>query len=203
MVDKKLENLLKIYNPWREDTQGHWRDDLPDYHRSIVSVILSDLKELNQMISITGPRRVGKTTAAKQVICHLLDNEKVKPENILYFSFDDPEVYGSSDFQRIIFDKLIDHSKAKPGDKKIRYFFLDEIQRLPKWELYLKKYYDLKFPVRFIVSGSASSPIFRRSQESLLGRIKDRHLLPFSFREFCLFKLRKKTGFSEDRKSVV
>ncbi|MDI6688693.1 MAG: AAA family ATPase, partial [Desulfobacterales bacterium] len=65
-----------------------------------------------------------------------------------------------------------------------------------KWELYLKKYYDLKFSIRFIVSGSASSPIFRSSQESLLGRIKDRHLLPFSFREFCLFRLREQSGFA-------
>jgi len=197
MFDKNLTNLLSIYNPWWDDASGHWRDDIPSYHRPIVGEIFADLKELPQMISITGPRRVGKTTAAKQIICHLLDNENIAPKNILYFSFDDPEVYGSTDLQRIIFDKLIDQTMSKPRDKDVRYFFLDEIQRLPKWELYLKKYYDLKFPVRFIVSGSASSPIFRSSQESLLGRIKDRHLLPFSFREFCLFNMRNKTGFSE------
>ena len=197
MVDTHLPTLLSIYNPWRDDIKGYWRDDIPDYHRPIVHEVLGDLKELPQMISITGPRRVGKTTAVKQIICRLLDHENVQPHHILYFSFDDPEVYGSSDLQRIIFDRLIDQSRVKPGDIDVRYFFLDEIQRLPKWELYVKKYYDLKFPVRFIVSGSASSPIFRSSQESLLGRIKDRHLLPFSFREFCLYTLRKKNGFSE------
>ena len=78
----------------------------------------------------------------------------------------------------------------------MQYIFLDEIQRLPRWELYLKKAYDLKLPVRFVISGSASSPIFRSSQESLLGRIKDRHLLPFSFREFCLFRLKDQADFS-------
>ena len=62
--------------------------------------------------------------------------------------------------------------------------FLDEIQRFPRWELYLKKFYDLKTPVRFVVSGSASAPIFKKSRESLLGRVKDFHVLPFSFREW-------------------
>ena len=66
----------------------------------------------------------------------------------------------------------------------VTYLFLDEIQRFPRWELYLKKFYDLKTPVRFVVSGSASAPIFKKSRESLLGRIKDFHVLPFSFREW-------------------
>ena len=38
--------------------------------------------------------------------------------------------------------------------------------------------------MRFVVSGSASTPIFRKSRESLLGRIKDFHVLPFSYREW-------------------
>ena len=76
------------------------------------------------------------------------------------------------------------------------YVFLDEIQRLPRWELFLKKAYDLRRPLRFVISGSASSPIFRSSQESLLGRIKDRHLLPFSFREYCEYRLRGQPAFA-------
>lgn len=196
MPDKNLEQLLKLYNPWWENPQGQWRRDLPAYRRPIVDEILSDLADLPQMISITGPRRVGKTTAQKQVICTLLDEQNVDPRRVLYFSFDDPEVFGSVDLQRIIFDRLVDRTGANPGDRSVWYFLLDEIQRLPRWELYLKKYYDLNFPIRFIVSGSASSAIFRNSQESLLGRIKDRHLLPFSFREFCFFELNEKKDFS-------
>ena len=196
MPDRNLENLLKLYNPWWENPRGKWRNDLPDYQRPIVSDILSDIAELPQMISITGPRRVGKTTSLRQVICNLLDVQKVKPTHILYFSFDDPEVFGSEELQRVIFDRLIERTKTTPGSTPTWYFFLDEIQRLPKWELYLKKYYDLKFPIRFILSGSASSAIFRNSQESLLGRIKDRHLLPFSFREYCFYKLRNRPAFA-------
>jgi hypothetical protein len=197
MPDRVLSNILKLYNPWWEDLHGAWRSNLPDFQRLVVADILDDINELPQMISVTGPRRVGKTTALHQVICRLLDEKKVDPNHLLYFSFDDPEVYGSDELQRIIFDRLIDRSGVKPGERGVRFFFLDEIQRLPRWELFLKKYYDLKFPIRFIVSGSASSPIFRSSQESLLGRIKDRHLLPFSFKEYCLYRLRKNMAFSD------
>ncbi|MFZ5863735.1 MAG: ATP-binding protein [Nitrospirota bacterium] len=193
---KDLETLLAPYNPWWVEPRGVWRDNLPEYQRPVVRELLADLAELPQMISITGPRRVGKTTALKQVIRHLLDHESVEPGRILYFSFDDPEVYGSPDLQRTLFEQLVTHAGVKPGHAGRCYFFLDEIQRLPKWELHLKKYYDLKYPIRVTVSGSASSPIFRSSQESLLGRIKDRHLLPFGFREYCQYHLRDRPQFA-------
>lgn len=196
MPDKNLEPVLQIYNPWWDDPKGRWREDIPDYRRPVVREMLSDLTELPQMISLTGPRRVGKTTALKQVTCSLIDDQRVEPKHIVYFSFDDPLVFGSADLQRIIFDRLVERTKARPGSPITWYFLLDEIQRLPRWELYLKKYYDLKFPIRFIVSGSASSHIFRQSQESLLGRIKDRHLLPFSFKEYCVFQLRGSSDFA-------
>lgn len=196
MPDKNLEQVLQIYNPWWDDPKGSWRDNIPDYRRPVVHEILTDLAELPQMISLTGPRRVGKTTALRQLICSLLDDQRIDPRRIMYFSFDDPLVFGSPDLQRIIFDRLVERTKSKPGSSTIWYFLLDEIQRLPKWELYLKKYYDLKYPIRLIVSGSASSHIFRQSQESLLGRIKDRHLLPFGFKEYCLYHLRSNPAFS-------
>ena len=192
MNEQALEALLAPYNPWwfKGDT---WRGMLPDYDRPVVSEVLADLRELPQMISITGPRRVGKSTAVKQIIGWLI-SQGVQPSRILYFSFDDPEIFASPRLQADIFDLLVDRMR-RGGE--LAYLFLDEVQRLPRWELFLKKYYDLKYRLRFVVSGSASSPIFRSSQESLLGRIKDRHLLPFSFREFCQYQFRHQQAFLE------
>lgn len=65
----------------------------------------------------------------------------------------------------------------KENDHPI-YVFLDEIQRFGRWE-FLKKYFDLHYPVRFAISGSTSSPICKKSRESLLGRIKDYHIIAF------------------------
>jgi hypothetical protein len=48
-----------------------------------------------------------------------------------------------------------------------------------------------------VCSGSASSPIFKKSRESLLGRIKDYHILPFSFKEFVLYRNLHDTGIVE------
>lgn len=188
----RLDTILKPYNPWWEPGT-EWEPFLPDYQRPVVAEVLADLRQLPQMISITGPRRVGKSTAVKHVISHLIRGERIDPKRITYLTFDDPEIVASEEAQRMVFDLLV--QRMPKGE--IGYMFLDEVQRLPRWELYLKKYYDLKAPIRFVVSGSASSPIFRSSQESLLGRIKDRHLLPFSFREFAQFRLRGSPEFAE------
>lgn len=193
MDREHLEILLKPYNPWW-DAAIPWERDLPEYRRPVVDEVLADLRDLPQMISITGPRRVGKSTAVKHLVSRLIRDQEIEPGRILYLSFDEPEVFGSPDAQRVIIDLLVE--RLRRGDDR-GYLFIDEVQRLPKWELYLKKQYDLKTPLRFVVSGSASSPIFRSSQESLLGRIKDRHLLPFSFREYCQYRLRQRPEFSQ------
>ncbi len=189
-----LHAMLAPYNPWwfGDEAVSNWEQTLPDYHRPVVGEVLGDLCDLPQMVSLTGPRRVGKTTVLMHVIQHLIRQQRIDPERILYFSFDDPAVHASEDVQRTVFDRLVERVKAAGC---VSYAFLDEIQKLPRWELFLKKYYDLKVPVRFVISGSASSPIFRSSQESLLGRIKDRHLLPFSFREYCQYNLRQHPEF--------
>lgn len=195
MDSQELDALLRPYNPWwTPGPKWEWLDALPDYERPVVEAVLADLRELPQIVSVTGPRRVGKSTAVKHAIARLLRDEKVDPKRILYFSFDDPALFASEEAQHVIFDALVEHFQGLEGGA---YFFLDEIQRLPRWELFLKKYYDLKCGIRFVVSGSASAPIFRTSQETLLGRIKDRHLLPFSFREYCQYLLRERPEFQE------
>jgi predicted AAA+ superfamily ATPase len=196
MDDQRLAAMLAPYNPWwaGDETLVAWEKTVPDYRRPVVGEVLGDLRDLPQMISLTGPRRVGKTTALMHVIGHLMRQQGVSPDRILYFSFDDPEVHASEEVQRVVFDRIVERIRAAG---QTSYAFLDEIQKLPRWELFLKKYYDLKAPIRFVISGSASSPIFRSSQESLLGRIKDRHLLPFSFREYCQFHLRDRPEFAQ------
>lgn len=78
MEDSRLTKILNPYNPWWNDSRGIWREDIPEYRRAIVERLISDIEELPQIVSVTGPRRVGKTTALQQVVCHLLDDKNTR-----------------------------------------------------------------------------------------------------------------------------
>jgi predicted AAA+ superfamily ATPase len=178
--------ILRPYNAWWQDLAGAFAS-VPAFRRDVFDDLYADVKQLPQMVSLTGPRRVGKSTLLQQCIQQLIADAPDGPaqaRRIVYFSMQDPglELPGF-DVDRF-FNELVG-AAAQAARQGETYLFLDEIQRFPRWELYLKKFYDLKTPVRFVVSGSASAPIFKKSRESLLGRIKDYHVLPFSFREWC------------------
>lgn len=179
-------SFLDAYNPWWNDGEAAFAG-LPEFHRDVFDDLYSDIQRLPQMISVTGPRRVGKSTLLKQCIRKLIQEHGAEQaQRIVYFTMDDPALLlPHVDMDRFFEDLVAEFARrAKEGAV---YLFLDEIQKFPRWELYLKKHYDLKTPVRFVVSGSASAPIFRKSRESLLGRIHDYLMLPFSFREYLFF----------------
>ncbi|MDR7149596.1 putative AAA+ superfamily ATPase [Hydrogenophaga palleronii] len=177
--------LLTAYNPWWGDLAIAFTE-LPTFRRDVFDDLYADVTSLPQMVSVTGPRRVGKSTLLQQCIQQLIADAPdgaAQARRIVYFSMQDPGLELPGFDADRFFNQLVASAAAQAKEGTV-YLFLDEIQRFPRWELYLKKYYDLKTPVRFIVSGSASTPIFRKSRESLLGRIKDFHVLPFSFREY-------------------
>lgn len=177
--------ILQAYNLWWQDL-GPAFAGLPEFRRDVFDELYSDVKQLPQMVSVTGPRRVGKSTLLQQCIQQLIQDApdpQAQARRIVYFSMQDPglEIPGFNQDQ--FFNALV-ATAVEASKGGVTYLFLDEIQRFPRWELYLKKFYDLRTPVRFVVSGSASAPIFKKSRESLLGRVKDFHVLPFSFREW-------------------
>lgn len=177
--------LMAPYNPWWGDLDSAF-DGLPAFRRDVFDDLYADVRQLPQMVSVTGPRRVGKSTLLQQCIQQLIADAPDGPaqaRRIAYFSLQDPALELPGFDADRWFNQLVAVAAQQAKDGPV-YLFLDEIQRFPRWELYLKKFYDLRTPVRFVVSGSASTPIFRKSRESLLGRIKDFHVLPFSFREW-------------------
>jgi predicted AAA+ superfamily ATPase len=194
----ELTRFVEPWSPWLDaEEREKWERLLPDFHRPVFGKLIEDICSLEQIISITGPRRVGKSTLLKQIAKYLLHDRHVDPSRVVYYQFDDPALFRASISGGELLESLMERMcrLGKPA-----YLMLDEIQTLERWEIqtlerweqYLKKYYDLKYPVRVIVSGSASSPIFKKTRESLLGRVKDYHVLPFSFREFLLFRLQEK-----------
>lgn len=183
-----LLDILRAQNEW-------WSTG------KVPSVLLKDIKRIEfgkavdqiddeRILGMIGPRRTGKTTILYQVINKILEN--VKPERILFFSADDPALlpYKENLFENIIKTYYEDVLLEPRRGEKV-YIFIDEIHFLAGWELWLKKYYDLKYNIKFIISSSSAIHIQRRSKESLVGRIFEILLLPLSFRDFIALSGKK------------
>jgi predicted AAA+ superfamily ATPase len=164
----------------------HWREgflyNFPK-KREIFNKLIDEIKT-RQIISLTGIRRTGKSVLLKQIIDYLISVEKVKRENILFYSFDEeqPKI-----------DDIIKEYESKTAKDILKentkiYIFLDEIQKLENWQNQIKYYYDNYSNIKFFVSGSSSLFIKKKTRESLAGRIYEFTLYPLSFREFLIFR---------------
>ncbi len=130
--------------------------------------------------ALVGLRRVGKTTIIYQLIQKLI-KEKTDITNILFFSFDE----ASAKLSEVI-ESYKEFHKKDFREKKV-FIFLDEIQKCDNWENEIKKYYDLYPKIKFVISGSESLFIKKRTKETLAGRIFEFALTPFKFKEYLRF----------------
>jgi uncharacterized protein len=132
-------------------------------NRSISKYILEDLND--KMVFIGGPRQVGKTTLAKDLIAPHF-------KKTTYYNWDN-----RFDRKKIILDEL-------PGSSGL--IIYDEIHKYKKWKNYLKGTYDKNSDkYKFLVTGSARLNIFRYGGDSLQGRYHYYHLHPFTLAELC------------------
>ena len=141
------------------------------------------------ILALVGLRRVGKTTVMYQLIQKLV-GAKINKTSILFFSFDEV----SAKLGEVLETYKEMHNKDFREEKI--YIFLDEIQKCGGWENELKKYYDLYPKLKFIISGSESLFIRKKSKETLAGRIFEFILTPFTFEEYLRFN---KVGKNEFR----
>jgi uncharacterized protein len=118
---------------------------------------------------ITGPRRSGKSVLSLQLL---------KEENFAYLNFDDDLLLKHFNENAVI-QSL---SEVYPG---YHYLFLDEIQNLPNWELWVNKLY--RRDVNLIVTGSNAKLLSHEMATSLTGRYIQIEVFPFSFAEVLRF----------------
>lgn len=181
LEDAELLRLLHIHNPWW--TTGEVPSSLaPAFRRRDLYKLVESL-ETREIIGVVGARRVGKTTLMYQLIQHLL--ETVDATRILFLKIDDPYLGVDGDKIRRIFDVYSFNVLREPLERLSEriYVLLDEVQSLPDWELYLKRWFDFGYEIKFIVSGSASTEIMRDGSESLVGRFRPQIVVPMKFLE--------------------
>jgi len=124
MEDQDILKDMALFNPW-------WSGPSPEpekwlIQREVFHKLLDSL-DYNRVLALVGPRRVGKTTAMKQLIWHLLDT--VEPVRILYFSID--AMKREDRIIRRIFDLYFRNVlKQLPGEETF-YFLLVEPNMRP------------------------------------------------------------------------
>jgi len=129
--------------------------------------------EVGKVVSVIGPRRVGKTWYFYSLIGKLSNPMYVNFEDI---AFRNIEV---EDFFNII--KIFTELKYNPKS-----ILLDEIQVLRGWSVLVRSLHDRGY--RVFVTGSSSKLLPMEISTELRGRTMSYILLPFSFREFLKAK---------------
>src|SRR3989338_1014966 len=123
--------------------------------RSLSPFIERDL--MKKMVFLSGPRQVGKTTLAKQLL------QRVGGQ---YYNWDFAE-----DREEILKKSFIHHKCV----------VLDELHKYERWKNFLKGTYDkYRDTLQMLVTGSARLDVYRRGGDSLVGRYFLFHLHPFT-----------------------
>ena len=166
-IDKRTLEL--ILTDQQEELEAKRNDWL--CHRSEESLI--DLKSPQAQVVI-GVRRSGKSTLCFQA----LENAGVK---YAYADFDDERLEGMEAKQ---LNDVLEVLYKIYGD--FDYLFLDEIQDVEGWHLFVNRM--LRKKMHVIITGSNAKLLSGELATHLSGRAKEIPLYPFSFAEYCDMK---------------
>jgi len=161
--------------------QEYWSKELPEMKNRDIELSL----EKNFINDIVGPRRSGKTYLMFLTIKKIL--EKTDKKATIYINFENRkllplrESYFNDIIEFIYAEGLIDEYKTV-------YLFLDEVQRIDKWEQFVRSIYDeFKDKIKIFVSGSSANLLSKEYARLLTGRHLTTHVTPLSFKEFLGF----------------
>ncbi len=133
---------------------------------------------------VIGMRRSGKTWFCFQKINQLLQ-KKISRNQILYLNFEDERLLG---FTVGNFQEILDmyYGKFPENKNKTCYFFLDELQRIDQWEMFIRRLLDSE-NIQIFITGSSSKLLSTEIATSLRGRSLTTEIFPFSFQEFLRY----------------
>ncbi|MEZ4712936.1 MAG: ATP-binding protein [Caldilineaceae bacterium] len=159
-----------------EQFNTFWQHDIGIERTQLAA--LQQAAALPHAIIISGLRRVGKSTLLAQM-AHQLGQE-----NFYYVNFEDERFLGfQADDANDLFAALVETF----GERTI--FMIDEIQNIPEWERFVRRYMDMGY--KFYITGSNASLLSRELGTRLTGRHITIELFPFSFYEYLRFHQRE------------
>ncbi len=180
---------LRQKNPWWEEVELIMADDkLRELEERKFQyqhpLIKSFPKKISGVMTLRGPRQIGKTTLVKQIIKQLLVQEKVNPKSIFYYSLNT-----ISDFKEL-HEIINSYFQEFGGEGDFFYVFLDEISFVREWQRTIKDFAEGVWGKKtlFFLTGSSTIDL-KFSSERLpgrRGRIKEKDVvfLPLLFSDF-------------------
>lgn len=141
--------------------------------RHLLDDLIAHYRDHRQMILLSGPRQVGKTTLAKTLAEQFTSGH--------YFNWDNPD-------HRELILKGPEEIAQRAGLERLQADFplcvFDELHKYRHWRNFLKGFFDqYENHTKTLVTGSASLATFKRGGDSLMGRYFPQTLHPVSVAE--------------------
>lgn len=165
----ETRELITVFSDQKEELDGNSLSGLCDRMEEGQLSLASNLAQI-----VIGVRRSGKSTLCEKV----LRQNKI---NFAYANFDDDRL---EDLKTHDFDKVLDALYQIYGD--FNYLFLDEIQNVKGWQLFVNRM--LRQKVHLFITGSNSKLLSSELTTHLTGRHNKVELYPFSFKESSSMK---------------
>lgn len=140
-----------------------------------------------QALALIGVRRSGKTYQA------ILKAREIDPENFLYINFEDPLFLAHSEVKLL---DLIYETYVTQIGKRPKVVVFDELQNIPGWERWARKFIDLG-QTQLIITGSSAKMLSRELSTAIAGRAITKVIWPLSFTEYLNFLKASPTTFEE------
>jgi predicted AAA+ superfamily ATPase len=136
--------------------------------RAYDALITKHLADYRQMVFLSGPRQVGKTTTAKHLAGHYLDWDNPGHRRVL--------TAGP--------DAVATQCGLNALNTQPPVIAIDEIHKFGRWKNWLKGFFDVYADrCRVIVTGSSRLDVFKRGGDSLMGRYFHYRMHPLSVGE--------------------
>jgi uncharacterized protein len=177
---QEVDRVLAEQNPWHAD--GLVPGVLaPPVERALTRRLWARVQadDPRRFHLVLGPRRVGKTTAMYQSVRHLIETS-TSPERLWWLRMDHPVLLRESLGELV--RHVIEVSDARRGHEVV--LLLDELVYADQWDLWLKTFYDDRWPVRLAATSSATAALRGRRVESGVGRWSEHFLMPYLFSEY-------------------
>lgn len=134
------------------------------------TLVKQHFEQNRQMLFLAGPRQVGKTTIAKAC----------GGNDFIYLNWDK-----LPDRQKLIDENLTIFNKVQSdiAGHESPLIILDELHKKANWKNYLKGIFDSYPSLKILITGSAKLTVYRRGNDSLMGRYFPYRVHPLSVRE--------------------